>query len=119
MKKTLLVFLLFVFALSACNAATLQTESAQAYPNQAYQNQPPTQTPTSLPLTEADVPRLTAQEAKVAYDSGQAVIVDVRSDDAYALGHIAGAYSIPLADFENSINSIQLDKDQWIITYCT
>jgi len=119
MKKTLVVILLLAFAASACSPSIPQTETAQGYPNPAYPNQTPTQTPTSLPLTEADVPRLTVEEANAAFDSGQAVIVDVRSAESFAAGHIAGAISIPLADFENNLNGIQLDKDQWIITYCT
>lgn len=114
MKKSLLVILLLAFAASACSPSIPQIVTDQAYPNL-----PPTQTPTSLPLTEAGVPRLTVQEAKAAFDSGEAVIVDVRSAESFAAVHIAGAISIPLDQFENNINGIQLDKDQWIITYCT
>jgi rhodanese-related sulfurtransferase len=72
-----------------------------------------------VPQTEADVPRVTVEEAKSAFDSGKAIIVDVRSAEAYAEGHAAGAISIPLSEFENNINNLPLDKDQWIIPYCT
>jgi 3-mercaptopyruvate sulfurtransferase SseA len=72
------------------------------------------------PQTEADVPRVTVEEAKLAFDNGKAVIVDVRSAEAYAEGHVAGAISVPLSEFENSIDNLFLKKDQWIIiTYCT
>jgi hydroxyacylglutathione hydrolase len=72
-----------------------------------------------IPQTEADVPRVKVEEAKSAFDSGKAIIVDVRSAEAYAEGHAAGAISIPLTNFENNIEDLSLDKDQWIITYCT
>jgi 3-mercaptopyruvate sulfurtransferase SseA len=72
-----------------------------------------------IPQTEADVPRVTVEEAKSAFDNGKAIIVDVRSAESYAAGHAAGAISIPLTEFENNIENLSLDKDQWIITYCT
>jgi hypothetical protein len=43
----------------------------------------------------------------------------VRSADAYAAGHTVGAISIPLVIFETDINNVSLEKNQWIITYCT
>ena len=72
-----------------------------------------------MPLTEADVPRVTPKDAKLALDEGKAVIVDVRGAQYYAEGHVAGAISIPLDQFENNIKNVALKKDQWIITYCT
>ena len=76
------------------------------------------QTP-QIPQTEDEVPRVTVEEAKAAFDKGKAIIVDVRSAEAYAEGHAVGAVSIPLAEFENNIESLSVNKDQWIITYCT
>ena len=106
MKKTLLVIsILLLLATSACNVSLPQAE--------------PTTQPQSQPLTEADVPRVAVKEAKFAFDNGEAVIVDVRSAEAYAAGHAVGAISIPLAEFENNIDNLSLKKDQWIITYCT
>ena len=77
-----------------------------------------TQAP-QIPQTEDAVPRVTVEEAKSALDDGKAIIVDVRSAESFAAGHAAGAISIPLANFENNIEDLSLDKDQWIITYCT
>ncbi|NJN79588.1 MAG: rhodanese-like domain-containing protein [Anaerolineales bacterium] len=56
---------------------------------------------------------------KVAVDSGAAILVDVRSAEAYTELHAKDAISIPLDNFENNINSISLEKTEWIITYCT
>jgi len=72
-----------------------------------------------VPQTEDAVPRVTVEEAQSALESGEAIIVDVRSTESYAADHAAGAISIPLAEFENNITNLPLDKDQWIITYCT
>ncbi|HNQ94098.1 MAG TPA: rhodanese-like domain-containing protein [Anaerolineales bacterium] len=76
-------------------------------------------TPSNLPLTEADVPRASLEEAYTAYVAGAAIIVDVRSKEAFAERHVVGALSIPLDEFEINIGGVNLDKEQWIITYCT
>jgi rhodanese-related sulfurtransferase len=47
------------------------------------------------------------------------VIVDVRSPEAFASRHIAGAINVPLIDIEMNLASVPLEKEQWIITYCT
>lgn len=78
-----------------------------------------TQPTGELPLTEADVPRVTVQDAKAALDRGEAIIVDVRGADAYRVSHVAGAINIQLGEFETNPLGLNLDKDQWIITYCT
>jgi hypothetical protein len=72
-----------------------------------------------LPLTDADVPRVSIEDTLAAIESGEAVVVDVRSTEAYAESHIIGAISIPLEVIQTNPEGIGLDKDQWIITYCT
>ena len=81
----------------------------------------PTAVPTRnvLPRDEAAVPRVPVDQAKAALDSGAAIIVDVRSAQAYTAKHIKGAISIPLAEIENNPTGLNLDKNRWIITYCT
>lgn len=64
----------------------------------------------------AATPRVTASEAKAAADAG-ALIVDVRSEQAYREGHIKGAINIPLDQFPQRIG--ELPTDRKIITYCT
>jgi 3-mercaptopyruvate sulfurtransferase SseA len=120
MKKTLLVIsILLLFAIPACSPSLPQAESTTTPTIQAIATQPQSQGQVNLPLTEADVPRVPADEAKAAFDNGEAVIVDVRSAEAYAAGHVVGAINIPLVEFENSIKNVPLDKNKWIITYCT
>ena len=124
MKYRIPLFITFlVLATLACQSLVpstvepfiVSTEAplpTQPQPGQQPQgNQPP--------LTEAQVPRITVSDAKAAVDSGQAILVDVRSADSYAAGHAAGAISIPLGNFEVNIDKLTLEKSQWIITYCT
>ncbi len=67
--------------------------------------------------TYPEIPRISVQDAKAAYDIGNAVFVDVRDPETYAQSHIVGAISIPLQDLPNRIK--ELDPQAWIITYCT
>ena len=110
MQKTKIILAIFftIAVTLACNAL-LPLPPQESAPTQII----------DLPQTEAAVPRVTVEEAKVALDSGAAVIVDVRSQSAYDASHIAGALFIPLGAFETDIANLDLDKEQWIITYCT
>ena len=67
--------------------------------------------------TYPEIERVSLEDAKAALDAGTAVFVDVRGTDAYAMSHIPGSLSIPLADLEARLG--ELDPNQWIITYCT
>jgi hypothetical protein len=117
-RKFLLPLVLLFLASLACNASLPQ--------NEPVVTQPPIVTLTAegpgtgiIPLSEAGVPRITVDEAKAAFDSGQAIIIDVRAPEAYANSHAEGAINIPLGVFESDIENIELEKDQWIVTYCT
>jgi len=114
--RPLIVISLLLISTLACNALT---SSPQASPTYVIIEPtfPPTQS--NLPLTEADVPRVSLEEALVAYSSGAAIFVDVRSRQAFDSSHIPGATSIQLGEFETNPTKINLPKDQWIITYCT
>ena len=67
--------------------------------------------------TYPEIKRVSLDDAKAALDAKTAVFVDVRGVDAYAMSHVAGSLSIPLADLETRLG--ELDPNQWIITYCT
>ena len=116
-KTILLASSMLMFAALACNAL-LPLPQSGGEPTQIIE---PvfTQAQGDLPQTEDAVPRVTVEVAKAALDSGAAVIVDVRSREAYEASHVAGALFVPLGDFENNIASLDLSKEQWIITYCT
>jgi len=78
-----------------------------------------TQPPANLPENDAQVPRVPVDQAKAAFDSGEAVIVDVRGADSYARSHIAGALEVSLGAIQTDPANLPLDKNKWIITYCT
>jgi len=107
---------ILVFTISACDTFS-PTEEILPPTVIAEPTIPPQKS--SIPLREADVPRVDVEIAKAAVDTGAAIIVDVRSKQAYDESHIPGAINILLGEFETNINGIALDKDQWIITYCT
>ena len=117
-KTKIMLIISFTFTVTlACNAL-LPLPTEESPPTQIIE---PvfTQPQGNIPQSEDAVPRVTVEEAKVALDSGAAVIVDVRSQSAYDASHIAGALFIPLGEFETNIANLDLGRDQWIITYCT
>lgn len=59
--------------------------------------------------------------AKQVFDAGSALFVDVRSQDMYNAGHIPGAVSLPLGDFEQRMETFVADVSptQPIVTYCS
>jgi len=75
--------------------------------------------PSDLPVTEDEVPRVTLEEALVAYSAGAAVFVDVRSRDSFTSSHIPGAINIPVHEIEVNAVLAGVDRDEWIITYCS
>ena len=110
--RLLLVAWMLVLAISAC--------SAQATASAPGPSVEPASTPVSaLPRTEAEVPRVSLEEARTTLESGEVIVVDVRSDAAYEVSHIAGAIHIDLSEIEANPADLDLNKDQWIITYCT
>lgn len=115
MKSKRIILAISILALAALACQTLLPTAepvvAPTQPSQFQNN--------NAPQTEDDVPRIGVKEAKAAVDSGQAILVDVRGADIYAEQHAAGAMSIPLDIFEYDFASISLEKEQWIITYCT
>lgn len=71
---------------------------------------------------EEDIPypeiaRVSLTDAKAALDSGSAVLLDVRSVEAFAGQRIAGAVNIPTAELPSRLG--ELDPNAWIIPYCT
>ena len=63
---------------------------------------------------------LSAQAADVAINGvKQAAVIDVRTPDEFATGHIDGAINIPLEQIQNgSANLESLKKDSPILLYC-
>ncbi|MDF1597361.1 MAG: rhodanese-like domain-containing protein [Acidimicrobiia bacterium] len=51
-------------------------------------------------------------------ESNDPFILSVRAPDAYALGHIEGAYNIPWKEIADPANLAKLPTDQPIVVYC-
>lgn len=63
--------------------------------------------------------RLSMEEAKINLDKDTSIILlDVRTREEYALGHIEGAVNIPLQELEESAEEELADKEQTIYLYC-
>ena len=62
---------------------------------------------------------ITAQQAKEVMDREEGyVILDVRTEEEYAQGHIPGAILIPDYEIEQKAERILTDKNQMILVYC-
>lgn len=64
-----------------------------------------------------DVPRVSVTDMKAMMDSGEGILVDVRSKAAYDQSHAAGAISIPEEEMSARMNELPRDKD--VVLYCT
>ena len=63
--------------------------------------------------------QITQSEAKSIMDSEDGyMILDVRTEEEFAEGHIEGAILIPDYEISEKAESILTDKDQLILVYC-
>lgn len=62
--------------------------------------------------------RISPQEATQLINHQDAVLVDLRSTDAFKTGHIVGAISIPFAELENKSKKLEKYKSKPIILVC-
>jgi rhodanese-related sulfurtransferase len=64
------------------------------------------------------LPSVSPLQAEVMQAQQKAVIIDVREDDEWNAGHIAGAIHIPLGDIQNRVTELAKYQNQPIITQC-
>ena len=63
--------------------------------------------------------QITPAEAKALMDSeDRYIILDVRTPEEFAAGHIAGAILIPDYEIGEKAERVLTDKDQLILVYC-
>jgi|tagenome__1003787_1003787.scaffolds.fasta_scaffold19130174_1 3-mercaptopyruvate sulfurtransferase SseA len=96
-----------VFA--ACNALD-HTVSSNTKPS-------PSPAPGSDAVYADGARRVTADEMLKMVKNNEAVIIDVRNQASYDLGHIPGAKLIPAGEILNHLD--ELPKDKMIVTYCS
>ena len=66
---------------------------------------------------DTEVPRISMDEAKKAFDAGTATFVDARSLDVYKEDHIKGAIDVPFGAPDKQVDAIP--KGKTIIVYCS
>ena len=66
---------------------------------------------------EAAAPRISLADAKKDYDDADAVIIDVRNEEAYKQEHIKGAINLSKGIQDEQLNKIP--KGKKIIAYCS
>jgi hypothetical protein len=64
-----------------------------------------------------EIKRISLGDAKAAYELKSAVFIDVRGEPYYSEDHIPGAISMTYDEMSSRMG--ELDKNAWIITYCT
>lgn len=109
-----------VVLLAGCN--TIQNENRSANVTTTA----PTPVAATTPMAAAtshthNVPndgvrRITPAELQALVVKGEAIVIDVRSQDAYQRGHIKGARLIPAEQIASRAG--ELPRDKMIVTYC-
>ena len=128
MRKAILILTLALpaaLSLAACGPTddAGNTNAGTATNRAAATTTPTTPATTTTKPTDAHAPpaadaprRISIDEARAAFEKGEAVFVDVRGDDAFRQGHIRGALSIPTGSAAQHAD--KLPKNKLIITYC-
>ena len=74
--------------------------------------------PESAPA-ENTYQQITQEEAKAMMDEQDVIILDVREQDEYEAGHIAGAVLLPVGSVdEESAAAVIPEKDSVVLVYC-
>ena len=111
MKKfvSFLALALSLVTLSACAAPGAAEPTPEVTPVATQEAQ----------ATPAQYQKITAEQAKARMDSGdEIVILDVRTQDEFNAGHIAGAILIPNETILDEQPALLPDLDAEILVYC-
>jgi len=117
MAKSLLSIVTVLAILASCSVADLATEP------QIYDDAPkPTYTDdvmvTTQPLPSRDPIIITSQQAEEMMSQEGIIILDVRTQQEFASGHIPYATLLPYTEISTLASTIILDKGQTILVYC-
>ncbi len=108
--RAIILLLLGGVAFAACGSTNANIERVVAT------------TPTPTPVLAAQqqpndgVRRITTAELENLMNQGKVVVVDVRNQAAYDIGHIRGAKLIPVPQVGERTK--ELPRDKMIVTYC-
>ena len=104
----------FIFALIVAAAVVLAACNAVDRNPNVVSTKPAATPQTVYPDGAA---RVTTAELEAMLKNGEAIVVDVRNQDSYNMGHIPGARLIPAGEILNHVN--ELPRDKKIVTYCS
>jgi 3-mercaptopyruvate sulfurtransferase SseA len=105
----------FYFVLIVAAAAIFP--ACNAVDHTANTNTKPAQLPGADTVYADGARRVTADEMVEMVKNNQAVVIDVRNQAMYDIGHIPGSKLIPAGEILNHIN--ELPRDKMIVTYCS
>jgi len=106
---------IFYFALIAVAAVVFA--ACNAIDHTASSQSKPSPSPGSDTVYADGARRITADEMVAMVKNNEAVVIDVRNQASYDLGHIPGAKLIPAGEILNHLD--ELPKDKLIVTYCS
>ncbi|MBB5913710.1 rhodanese-related sulfurtransferase [Nocardia transvalensis] len=67
-------------------------------------------------MTSPDIPSVPVDEVPAEFDTGSAaILLDVREDDEWQLGHAPGALHIPMADVPARIDELNYDAEIYVV----
>jgi phage shock protein E len=73
---------------------------------------------TSADAAKAGYTKITAEEGKKMLDAGGVTLVDVRTAEEFAAGHIEGAINVANESIGTEMPEALPDKDATILVYC-
>ena len=106
---------IFYFALIAVVAVVFA--ACNALDHTVSSNTKPSPSPGSDTVYADGARRVTADEMVEMVKNNQAVVIDVRNQASYDIGHIPGAKLIPAGEILNHLD--ELPRDKMIVTYCS
>ena len=106
---------IFYFALTV--GAVMAFAACNAVDNPVSSNTKPAQGPGTDTVYADGARRVTADELVAMMKNNEAVVIDVRNQASYDLGHIPGSKLIPAGEILNHLN--ELPRDKMIVTYCS
>jgi adenylyltransferase/sulfurtransferase len=72
-----------------------------------------------LQQARAEISEIDASQARERIESGEPVVVDVREQDEWDEGHIAGAVHVPRGHLESRIERLAPDTTRPVVVYCS
>lgn len=106
MKKLAPLLIASVLALSGCHGSVIEDEQSTGVEPAEHVTTPSSGAESELPMTLNDAA------------TSDALLIDVRTGEEFAAGHVPGAINVPLDVIEQKIAEIVPEKSQPFALYC-